>query len=828
MKIRFPWIVVIILSFAFSPVTALAQTKVEENVPVDSVKTKPKGFLAKMQDFAKKSAKESIEDYKADKVAMVQLEVINQIRLNVQDAKGYLKTGIDTVVLKKKLEKLKADYLTASDGVFINTGSTQTYRNLASTKRILRELLLDAKKIRSALELKQKALTSFHYKIDSLSTAPELFVFPKDSIHTLDYIRTLASVAVDAAPVDSILKTSNFKVQKLLNNYNITISQFQNAIEQVEAFERQMADATIDRELPNIWQKQLHFRPLMDIVRFSLNKNILTFKFYVLNNAGKLSLIVLLVIASFIYLNSLRNIYREKNLINDEMNGQLVLRYPSLSAFLIVLSLFQFLLISPPFILSFIIWMISSVCLTIVFKNFITRYWMRVWILMVVFFVFASAGNLLLQASRTERWYMLTLALLGALAGLIIIKQKRYIELREKWISYSIVIMVCFEIISIILNVYGRFNMAKTFFLVGFLNVVIAILFLWVVRLINEGLLLGFEVYTVHDRKIFYLNFGKVGSKAPPILYATLVLGWIVLMGHNFPLFEFLSKPVLDFMSNERTLGNYSFSVNGLLLFVLIMTISVIVSKIVSFFASDDHLIGNKSDNQTKRGLGSWVLLLRISILSIGLFLAVAAAGIPMERITIIIGALGVGIGFGLQTLVNNLVSGLIIAFEKPVNVGDIVDVDGQGGTMKSIGFRSSVITTWEGGDLVMPNGDLLNSHLMNWTLSGNRRRLSMVIGIAYETDLQKCRELIFQILEDEERVLKNPKPSVNFELFGSSSIELKIQLWTHHLRENNATKNDLIIKINDAFKNNGIKIPFNQQEIYLHSANQPSTDIIK
>lgn len=353
-------------------------------------------------------------------------------------------------------------------------------------------------------------------------------------------------------------------------------------------------------------------------------------------------------------------------------------------------------------------------------------------------------------------------------------------------------------------------------------NVIIAILFLWVVRLINEGLLLAFEVYTVQDRKLFYVNFGKVGGQAPSLLYVMLVLGWIVLLGHNFPLFEFLSKPVLEFMSIKRTLGNYSFSINGILLFFIIMTISVILSKIVSFFTSDDHLISSKGTKESSRGLGSWILLLRISILSIGLFLAVAAAGIPIERITIIIGALGVGIDFGLQTLVNNLVSGLIIAFEKPVNVGDIVDVDGQGGTMKSIGFRSSVISTWDGGDLVMPNGDLLNSHLMNWTLSGNRRRLSMAIGIAYDTDLQKCREIIYKILEEEDRVLKNPKPAVNFELFGNNAIELKIQLWTRHLNENNPTRNDLIIAIKDAFDRSDIRIPFNQQDVYLHEAINP------
>ncbi|WP_165499791.1 mechanosensitive ion channel family protein [Pedobacter frigidisoli] len=248
------------------------------------------------------------------------------------------------------------------------------------------------------------------------------------------------------------------------------------------------------------------------------------------------------------------------------------------------------------------------------------------------------------------------------------------------------------------------------------------------------------------------------------------------------------------------------------------MSISVIVSKVVSFFASDDHLMSNKDKEAKKQRLGSWVLLVRIFILSTGLFLAIAAAGIPMDRITIIIGALGVGIGFGLQTLVNNLVSGLIIAFEKPVNVGDIVDVDGQGGRMKSIGFRSSVITTWDGADLVMPNGDLLNSHLMNWTLAGNKKRASIVVGVAYNTDLEKCRQVLKDILDAEERILKSPPPIVQFEQFGTSSIDLKIYFWTKHMSENNATKSDLVISITNAFKEKNIIIPFPQQDIHILS----------
>jgi small-conductance mechanosensitive channel len=376
--------------------------------------------------------------------------------------------------------------------------------------------------------------------------------------------------------------------------------------------------------------------------------------------------------------------------------------------------------------------------------------------------------------------------------------------------------MVALELGSGIANIFGRYNLAKTLLISGYLNVIIAILFLWTIRLINEGLLLAFSVYKSQDRKLFYLNFQRVGKKAPMPFYAFLVIGWMILVGRNSPLFERIIDPLKTFFTEERTLGEYTFSINNLVLFISIIAISVIISKIVSFFASDRHWVSHKED---KKGMGSWLLLIRISILSIGLFLAIAAAGIPVEKITIVLGALGVGIGFGLQTLANNLVSGLIIAFEKPVNVGDIVDIDGQTGTMKSIGFRSSVIATWEGADVVMPNGHLLDSQLVNWSLGGNRKRITILMGVAYNTNLEKAQSILWEIIKGDERIAPNPQPIVQYERFGTSSIELRVYFWTRHMKDSFQTRSDLIIKINAVFTDNGISIPVPQQEIYLHNS---------
>lgn len=804
----------------FSCITLHAQKKDSINRPLvkDSSKL---DFVAKMQAFAKRSSKKSVDEFDADKATIAQIKTFDEIKRTMQKAKIYVNGKLDTSSTKADLKKIEKDFVVVGDGVFTNKGSSQTFRNLTATSKILSELLNKANARKLKLDIRQQELNNFRYQLDSLLSVPALFKFPTDSATLTKYLQKIRVIAYETVPIDNSLKLASNNIQSLLNQVNMTAFKLETSLEEIESYQRDMAGQTYKREFGNLWELPGYYRPFEEILYFSKTKGLLTLRFYAENNTGKLVLLVLLIATSFIYLRSLKNIYLENNLLKTDFDGQLVLRHPLLSAMLIVISLFQFLFVSPPFILNVIFWSISCICLTIIFRKYISKYWMRVWLIMVVVFLIAALDNLILQASRIERWGMLITSILGVIVGFVTILKGHREELREKWIVWSITFMALLELVSTLANLFGRYNLAKTLFIAGFLNVVIAILFLWTVRLINEGLFLAFNVYSGQDKKLFYLNFEKVGKRAPLLFYILLVVGWAVLFGRNFPAFEYLFKPFQNFFTQERTLGDYTFSINNLVLFIVIMSIAVIVSKIVSFFASDGHLSENRENKNERQGIGSWLLLVRISILCIGLFLAIAAAGIPVDRITIVLGALGVGIGFGLQTLVNNLVSGLIIAFEKPVNVGDIVDVDGQGGKMKSIGFRSSVISTWDGADVVMPNGDLLNAHLINWSLGGNRKRISILIGIAYDADLEKCRQLLTEILNNDQRISKNPGPTVQFEQFSNSSIDLRIYFWTKHIGDTSVTRSDLIIAIVAAFKANGITIPFPQQDVHLHHPDQ-------
>ena len=289
--------------------------------------------------------------------------------------------------------------------------------------------------------------------------------------------------------------------------------------------------------------------------------------------------------------------------------------------------------------------------------------------------------------------------------------------------------------------------------------------------------------------------------------------GWLFLISRNTYFFQSLAEPLKKILFQPRTFGEFTFTYSTIIVFFVVIFISGFISRLVSFIATETRTI---EKNNRRSGVGSWLLLIRIGIISLGIVIAFASAGIPMDKLALIISALGVGIGFGLQNLVNNLVSGLIIAFEKPVNLDDVIEVAGQSGKMKSIGIRSSVVTTWQGSDVIIPNGDLLSNNLINWTLGNSKRRIDFNLGVAYSSDLGQVITVIKTVLDNDARVLKTPEYCIQVNNFNDSSIDFAIKFWVQHFEFGLDVKSDVLIAIDKKFKENNIEIPFPQQDIHI------------
>jgi len=209
-------------------------------------------------------------------------------------------------------------------------------------------------------------------------------------------------------------------------------------------------------------------------------------------------------------------------------------------------------------------------------------------------------------------------------------------------------------------------------------------------------------------------------------------------------------------------------------------------------------------------------------VLIIGFLVAAGAAGVDLTRITLLAGALGVGIGFGLQNIVNNFISGLILMFERPVQVGDTIDLEGSSGGLrgevKRIGIRASVLRTFDGAEVIVPNGDLISGRVTNWTLSDRLRRVELPVGVKYGTDPKAVLEVLIEAAKKHEDVLDEPQPVALFVGFGDSSLDFLLRFWTAQFDRWLRVSSQVAVAVNDDLAAAGIEIPFPQRDLHLKS----------
>jgi small-conductance mechanosensitive channel len=209
------------------------------------------------------------------------------------------------------------------------------------------------------------------------------------------------------------------------------------------------------------------------------------------------------------------------------------------------------------------------------------------------------------------------------------------------------------------------------------------------------------------------------------------------------------------------------------------------------------------------RGVPSTVsTLVSYGVITLGFLLSLSLAGIPLDRLAFVLGAFSVGIGFGLQTVVNNFVSGLILMFERPIQEGDAIEVEGLLGRVRRIGVRASTVETYDGAEVIVPNGTLVSSRLINWTLSSRSRRIEIPVSVSPDTDSEKVLALLREATGGIPGVLGDPPPKALVRGFGAGSIDLSLEFWTDDFDGWTSVRSDAAVRISRAMREAGIKAP--------------------
>lgn len=268
-------------------------------------------------------------------------------------------------------------------------------------------------------------------------------------------------------------------------------------------------------------------------------------------------------------------------------------------------------------------------------------------------------------------------------------------------------------------------------------------------------------------------------------------------------------------LSVSLTVASYQISLDMVLLVILVFYLSLELSWLLQVIL-DQHLFERRNYDRGVRD--SVKKLLHYTLVLIGFLLAAGAAGFKLQNFLVLAGALGIGIGFGLQDIANNFISGIILLFERPIKVGDGILIDNDYGTVKRIGLRSTVVETLDQAELIVPNAQIVSQKVTNWTLSTRRVRMVLPVGVAYGSPLERVQSILLEAGEQHPDVLETPKPSPIFVQFGDSSLDFELRVWISDVDKRPKVKSELLLFIDQRFREENVEIPFPQRDLHLRS----------
>jgi potassium efflux system protein len=343
------------------------------------------------------------------------------------------------------------------------------------------------------------------------------------------------------------------------------------------------------------------------------------------------------------------------------------------------------------------------------------------------------------------------------------------------------------------------------------------------IRVLSGMIAFAFRVWPLrflhmvaHHRDLLERKVYRLMVWVAVIAWATRLLDYVGLLQPTLSLGSSILNTKL-----ER--GSISVSIGDIIAFLLTVWFAYLFSAFLRFVLREDIYSRIGIQRGASYALSS---LLNYVIIALGFVVALGVIGVDLTKVTVLLGAFGVGIGFGLQSVVNNFVSGLVLLFERPVHVGDTVEIDDLFGEIRRIGIRSSVVRTWQGADIIVPNADLISKQVTNWTLGDSLRRIDLDVGINYSAEPKDVIDVLESVARKHPDILRSPPPKGLFVGYGDSSINFQLRAWTDKFEEWPRIRSDLAVALYDAAHAAGMSFPFPQREVrVLHDpAEKPGT----
>jgi len=728
---------------------------------------------------------------------------VESYTLTVDKNNFILKKGFDFSAVEKTLpdieQKLKAFKLK-----FEQQGQKMNLRSLNSAVILLKEQSDNLTVYKNILTDYNEQITKSNLEVKKILSDPDLNVVIPDSVLN----EQLNDLLTEARTVDTLQRRMLSKVNLLRNRLAINLLQLNDLSSNMSYLSFSKKISLFSEEEPGLLRLKSSHYP-QSFPQIMLDGMQRTWKIIQIYLPGKLhivtiSLLVFIVITIWLFSN-MRRVKKQHDAESVLLQVNFLKRSILVASFLAFFTYAPLFFGNPTMSLLHAIEALRLLCLCFLIWPFLTTSSKTLWISIALLWIFYATDDILLDTAFGERW---ALFIAGAWLTALCVKMIRqnnpfFKNIDESPATKALLIFTLAQVIlSVLFNLTGLLTLSKIFGISAIQSLMLGISLKMLCTIVLEAIYLQTEAYQ-DSRFSDFINFKELQHRFQRNLWIIASIIWLIGLIRNLTLYDLLINLSTTFFYSQRSLGSYQFTFASIAIFFCIIWVSSLISSFISFFFGHE-----KATAAGKRsGLNSMMLLVRLAIWTVGFLIAVAAAGIPIDRLSIMLGALGVGIGFGLQNIVNNLVSGVILAFERPIQIGDQIEIGNKSGTVKEIGVRSSKIHNAEGADIIVPNGDLLSQHLINWTMQDRSKRVEFSIGVPYSTDLDEAKDLIAAKLKLNENILQTPAPLIIVQEFGEYAISIRILFWIADLSVAGSMRSTAMIDTKKVLSEAGIQL---------------------
>jgi len=376
-----------------------------------------------------------------------------------------------------------------------------------------------------------------------------------------------------------------------------------------------------------------------------------------------------------------------------------------------------------------------------------------------------------------------------------------------------------FLIFIIVAEIWGKQGLAEFLFISLIRSIALVFGFMLFLYMIRGSLEWMFRRLFLQGVAFFYISTDTIIRRVT--LFVDIALCGLLFLPAillTWGLFGSLSAAIKGLLELGFNLGSQRISIGLVIISVGILYGSFLASWLVQRVLIDEVLARRRMETGVRLSIAR---LVHYVVIFIGFLLALLALGFEFTKLTIILSSLGIGIGFGLQSIVNNLVSGLILLFERPVRVGDFIELSGKWAEIRKIGLRATTVQTLEQADVIIPNADLVSTQVVNWTLSNRRVRLIIPVGVAYGSDVSLVMETLLASAKDNSKITVSPSPQVLFLNFGESSLDFELRVWVLDADNRLVVSSELHQEIDRRFREAKIEIAFPQRDLHLRSVDE-------